>query len=274
MTKGGGTYETDGQVLEELRQHYEREKTLARKLRNSTPEERKHLYREAYNELTPLTPEARQCMRPLSAKEYASLQMKILKPFLKRARRFLEIGPGDCSLSFEVAKHVREVVAIDVKDQTATTPPSNFRLIISDGINLNVDHASVDIAYSSSVMEHIHPEDAEIQLSGIYAALVPGGTYICITPHRYTGPHDISGFFDEVATGLHLKEYTYDELRRLFSRVGFSCTAGLVVYGPLCLSVPVHLFILLEKILFRMPRRILRSQIPRFLLGIRVAASK
>ena len=71
-------------------------------------------------------------------------------------------------------------------------------------------------------MEHLHPDDAVDQLKNIYNALVNGGKYICITPNRLTGPHDISKYFDNVATGFHLKEYTVTELSGLFREVGFS----------------------------------------------------
>jgi hypothetical protein len=71
-------------------------------------------------------------------------------------------------------------------------------------------------------MEHLHPDDAEEQLRNIYQALSPGGSYICITPNRLSGPHDTSQYFDHVATGWHLKEYSVSELYALFRAVGFS----------------------------------------------------
>ena len=71
-------------------------------------------------------------------------------------------------------------------------------------------------------MEHLHPDDAFEQLENIYRALTPGGVYICVTPNRLSGPHDISSLYDEVATGFHLKEYSISELHSLFRRVGFS----------------------------------------------------
>jgi hypothetical protein len=77
------------------------------------------------------------------------------------------------------------------------------------------------VAFSNQLMEHLHPDDALQQLRNIYDALAPGGTYICLTPNGLTGPHDISRYFDPVASGFHLKEYTCGELMALFKRVGF-----------------------------------------------------
>jgi SAM-dependent methyltransferase len=91
-----------------------------------------------------------------------------------------------------------------------------------------VDAQSVDVAYSNQVMEHLHPDDALEQLAHIHRSLAPGGVYVCITPNRLTGPHDISMYFDERATGFHLKEYTFGDLRRLFLEVGFSRVKALL----------------------------------------------
>ena len=39
-------------------------------------------------------------------------------------------------------------------------------------------------------------------LANLYRALKPGAVYVCITPNRLSGPHDISLYFDSVATGF------------------------------------------------------------------------
>jgi hypothetical protein len=71
-------------------------------------------------------------------------------------------------------------------------------------------------------MEHLHPDDALEQLDNIRASMRPAGCYICVTPNRLDGPHDVSQFFDQEATGFHLKEYTVTELQALMKQVGFS----------------------------------------------------
>lgn len=117
-----------------------------------------------------------------------------------------------------------KVYAIDVCDAiTARSDrPANFELAMSDGTNVPVPAGSVDLAYSNQLMEHMHSDDAASQLGNIARALRPGGRYICLTPHRLQGPCDVSQFFDDdVATGFHLKEYTYAELDRLFYHAGF-----------------------------------------------------
>ncbi len=212
----------------QLKAHYDIEKALANKLRNSNREERRILYSSLYNELFRKVPhhpqlKLKQKVDTNSRPNRVNNIMRYLSKFLKPEHVFLEIGPGDCQLSFEVTKHVMKVYAIDVSEAVTKCLqcPDNFQLILSDGSSIDVPRESINIAYSNQLMEHLHPEDAETQLSGVYDSLVPGGVYICCTPHRFYGPHDVSKYFDEVAQGFHLKEYTYTDLAHLFSAVGF-----------------------------------------------------
>ena len=150
--------------------------------------------------------------------------MDFLKYFLSPEFTFLEIGPGDCLLSREISGHVNRVYALDVSDEVTRNSewPENFFFLLSDGINVPIEKESVDIAFSNQMIEHLHPEDALDQVRNIFGALKQGGKYICVTPNRLSGPHDISKYFDKVATCFHLKEYTTTELIALFRKTGFS----------------------------------------------------
>jgi hypothetical protein len=71
-------------------------------------------------------------------------------------------------------------------------------------------------------VEHLHPDDLLEQTRNIFYCLKKGGIYVCVTPHRFSGPHDISKHFKALeASGLHLKEWTATELANLFRRAGF-----------------------------------------------------
>jgi hypothetical protein len=126
-------------------------------------------------------------------------------------------------------------------------------------------------------MEHLHPDDALEQLEGVWRALRPGGVYICITPNRLNGPHDISEHFDAVATGFHLKEYTVAELSRLFRKVGFRKVQTLLGRGGVCLPAPIAPVAVGEAILGLLPpgpRRALGRTVGRAFLGIRLLGTK
>jgi SAM-dependent methyltransferase len=216
-----------GRSFEQLRETYESEKQLGYKLKTATKEERKHLYISLYDEHFKKIPHHPMLLRKTNPDAIAwvtAQRMQLLRHFLKSDTIFLEIGPRDCSLSVEVAQQVIKVYAVDVSNEIAKNSnfPQNFELIISDGCSIPVPEDSVDVAYSHQLMEHLHPDDASEQLQNVYKVLAPGGIYICITPNRLSGPHDTSAYFDDVATGWHLKEYTVSELYQLFHSAGFS----------------------------------------------------
>ena len=273
----------NGRTEEQIRRHYELERRLADRLRHSSREERKSLYSALYDELFLQVPDHPQITRKcaLAVREaYARRSVFHLKRFLNASSTFMEIGPGDCAVSFEIAKLVNQVYAIDVSAEITKSPrkPRNFRLFITDGSSMPVPPATVDVCYSNQLMEHLHPDDAKTQLMGIYNALKPGGLYICATPNRLTGPHDVSRYLDEVATGFHLKEYTRTELRKLFLEVGFSRVDMYVMgNGPL-VRIPATAVLGCEKLLGMVKqhqkKKIGRMPIMRSVLGTKVVGVK
>jgi hypothetical protein len=257
----------DRRTEDRLKFHYEVEKRLADKLRRATSsEERVKLYPEVYNELFRRIPDHEQLQmkgdRKATEKEKAR-QFGILRWFIKPTDVYCEIGVGDCTLAVEVAKHVVKVYAIDVSENITSNSsfPTNLTLVLSDGISIPVREGTVNVAYSNQLMEHLHPEDAEKQISEIYRALSNDAKYICITPNRLSGPHDISRYFDRTATGLHLKEYTNGDLIRLFRRCGFRRMGIIVSWHAFVVPwlLPLWPFTSLEKILELLPPRIRRS---------------
>jgi SAM-dependent methyltransferase len=261
--------------------HYLIEKDLAERLRKASREERRGLYTSVYDELLrrvddhPLLTPVRDKSQPQALLAY---HLNTLTPFIKPDTVFLEIGAGTCQVSLSLAPKVKHVYAVDVSREitAGVVPPANFDLLISNGTNIPVPPGSVTVAYSNQLMEHLHPEDAAEQLREIFTALAPGGLYLCFTPNRFTGPHDISRGFDEEATGLHLHEYTVRELRRILLDAGFRSAQ---LYFPsrhlLLPSAPVAT---LESALEHLPSRSRRTvackSVFRAMLGIRMVATK
>ncbi|HUG78687.1 MAG TPA: hypothetical protein VML57_14490, partial [Burkholderiales bacterium] len=104
------------------------------------------------------------------------------------------------------------------------------------------------------------------------------GVYVFITPNRLYGPRDVSAHFDEVATGLHLREYSARELRALLLEAGFSRVLlhagarGVFARIPFALVAAIEA--LLERLAPRLRRRLADTPPARALLGLRVAALK
>ncbi len=276
----GGTSEE--RTIEQLREHYEVEKELADRLRQATRLERRHAYASSYDEMFRRVPDHPQLTRKSSEERVkaVSREIKRLESFLNREVTFLEVGAGDCALSFEVAKRVKKVYAVDVSEEITRRSEvvPNFQLVLSDGCSIPVPPNSIQLAYSNQVMEHLHPEDASEQLRNIYESLVPGGIYICITPNRLSGPHDISQYFDPAATGFHLKEYSLSELNQQFKSIGFTKVRIYLGMGKTLSTFPLLPFSLLEAVLNILPHKlrklIARSFPTRTLLGIRLVGIK
>jgi SAM-dependent methyltransferase len=249
---------------ESLYKHYLIEKELAERLRCSGQVDRINLYGLVYNELFRRVPDHPQLTRVKSPESVATVvreKMALLSGFLSPEITFLELGAGDCRLAMEVAKHVRQVYAVDVSDEITKdiTPPENFRLLLSNGTNIPAPPASVNIAYSYQLMEHVHPDDTVEQLHNLHRVLAPGGMYICITPNRLTGPHDISRYFDREATGFHLKEYTIRELVKLFRHTGFDEVYVFPGAKGRFVRFPVDPITLLESVIGVLPWRARKS---------------
>jgi SAM-dependent methyltransferase len=134
---------------------------------------------------------------------------------------------------------------------------SNVEDVLTDGSSLPMESESADFAFSDQFLEHLHPEDAREHLREVVRVLKPGGIYMCVTPNRLSGPHDISGYFDDVAQGLHLKEYSACELIAALRASGFRSVDILAKAGTP--PVPLWRVRLIESILGVVPISVRRN---------------
>lgn len=174
----------DNRSPERLRAHYEIEKSLADRLRAATKEERALLYQSVYDDLYKAVPDHPQLARKAKRSERSievGREMQVLERFSPEGCTFLELGPGDCALSFEMCRRASHVFALDVSDEITRVgdAPKNFSLLLTDGTAIPVEAGAIDVAYGNQLMEHLHPDDAEDQLKNIVRALKAGGVYVC-----------------------------------------------------------------------------------------------
>lgn len=157
------------------------------RLRDATREERMRLYSQLYDELFARVADhphtAKQA--PGLARERTSPQIDLVADFIADRATFLEIGAGDCALSFAVAPKVERVYAVEVSQTIAAhaDTPANFELLLTNGIDMPISDGTVTVAYSNQLMEHLHPDDAIEQVTNIHRVLGPDGVYICLTPN-------------------------------------------------------------------------------------------
>ena len=251
---------SDVRSPDRIRAHYEIERELADRLRYASAVERLGLYGSLYDTLFASVPDHPLLTdAPDEARRRAEVeaQLRFLTRFMVPDSVFLEVGAGDCALAREVARTARVVYAVDVSESITSDgrESGEIEVILSDGVSIDVPQGTVDLVYSNQLMEHLHPEDALAQLANIRRALAPGGRYVCVTPNRLNGPHDVSKYFDAVATGFHLKEYTVTELAKVMRQAGFSRVSTYVHVRGMTMRLPLAMVVAVEEALERVPTR-------------------
>jgi len=216
----------DPRSPERLRHHFEVERELAAKLRGSSRSERLQLFETLYNELFERVPDHPRLVRretPEQSRIKVEGQLRLLRPFLKPESTLLEIAPGDCKLAHAASGMCRNVIGVDISDQqgTAAVAPPNFLLKVYDGYQIDLPDSVADVAFSYQFLEHLHPDDVETHLHLVRRLLKPGGKYVIGTPHRFSGPHDISRFFGDELVCFHFQEWTFRTLEKALKAVGF-----------------------------------------------------
>ena len=266
----------------QLREHYTIERELAERLLQSSAAQRTALYVEVYDELFARIPHHPQLRRrdSLERQRQVARELLLLAPLLTPQSVVVEIGAGDLALSRQVAQRAAEVHAVDVSAAIVGEQqrPANLHTHMIDGCHLPLADRTVSVAYSNQLMEHLHPDDAALQLREIFRVLVPGGVYLCITPNRLSGPWDISRMFSATPRGLHLREYSYGELTALFGAVGFDRCSALMPLRRSAPRLPCAPVVAVERVLQSLPsgagRRLARSLAGKPLRSVRLLAHK
>ncbi|WP_049891051.1 methyltransferase domain-containing protein [Methanohalobium evestigatum] len=188
-----------GRTYEAIKNHYDVEKQIANKLKKSTREERTEIYRNMYDELFSKVPNHPRLLKRNNEEERKKSinnKLNFLLEFVNDSDTFLEVGPDDCRLAFEVCNYAQYVYGLDISDQIGDYPkekiPANFELLIYDGYNLNMDDEKIDVSYSDQMIEHLHPDDIELHFQMINRILKHNGCYILEIPHNFKGLHDVS----------------------------------------------------------------------------------
>ncbi|MCB1076304.1 MAG: class I SAM-dependent methyltransferase, partial [Verrucomicrobiae bacterium] len=194
--------------------------------RASTREERTSLFKDLYGELFERVPDHPRLTRretPESSRKNVEKQLRLIRPYLTSDSTLLEVAPGDCRLGHAAAGICAKVIGVDISDQRAAgeVSPPNFSLVVYDGYHLDLPDGCADVAFSYQFLEHLHPDDVDPHFEMIRRLLKPGGVYIFDSPHRFSGPHDVSSAFGDELQCFHFQEWTYRGMRKLLRRHGF-----------------------------------------------------
>jgi SAM-dependent methyltransferase len=214
--------------MERIAHHYEVEKELAARLKASTRGERSELFQRLYGELFERVPDHPRAVRreqPEESERRVAAQLRLLEPFLGEGVRLVEFAPGDCSLAHAACGRCAKVIGIDISDQRSerarAEAPANFELVVYDGYECVLEDGCADVVFSCMFLEHLHPDDVPTHLELAFRLLRPGGTYVISTPHRYSGPHDVSRHFGDELVCFHFQEWTTKEMIARLKEAGF-----------------------------------------------------
>jgi SAM-dependent methyltransferase len=268
-----------GRSYQSVLHHFEVERAIARRLMAADRAQRKRIYCTMYDELFAEVPDHPRLTRrddPALTARVNRSKLRLLQPFLEAAGNFLEFGSGDCRFAFEVAARVEKVYAVDIADQIGpgVGRPDNFELVVYDGYDLGLPDDSIDVAFSDQLIEHLHPEDSERHFKTVLRLLKPGGVYVLRTPHRLTGPHDVSRYFSDRPECFHLKEWSYGELAALLRRLDYRSVAAYWFARGMLVRVPVTVFSAIEAVAGRLPRPWRKGWIKYLVPSVSIAAYK
>jgi len=215
------------------RQLFDMERAFHKQLVGETDRERrKKLYVEFYERLTKffkLHDPEKSCFGSFSPE-----LMRLFSSFVT-GNIVMDFGCGYGSATLDLAKVATKVIAADVsqpmidrlREVAEQRKLTNVETVcLNDQANeiLRRYDETLDVVYSNDVVEHLHPDDMDEHLAHMHRLLCPCGLYICITPNRVTGPHDVSARFlpyHTAAEGAHIREYSYRELCDVFRKNGF-----------------------------------------------------
>lgn len=215
---------------EQVRRHFEVERDLARRILEANPNERASVILWAYDELfrqVPWHPALTEDSGKV-AQDLIERRVRIFLPLLPPPpARILEIGCGMGELTYGLAQAGHHATGIDISDiriqRLQRMRIERLHFVRTDTLYLPFAEGSFDAAISQQLLEHLHPDDAQLHMQEISRVLKKGGRYVLETPNKLTGPADVSRFFtDGEAEGFHLKEYRITEMVTLFRRHGFT----------------------------------------------------
>lgn len=219
---------TEAEITEEMiLKHWEIEKSLTIELLESNPENRLEIvekcYDKLYRELWWLNKFIGTDNKMLPSQLYKNWIELIGPP----PKKIYEIGSGKAGLITFLASCGFECKATEItceRGKKYATESLNLSWGNSDGINLDRFEPpdSYDVVISDNVIEHFHPDDLCEHFKNVFSILSKEGRYIFVTPHKHMGPTDVSIVFKrDKPIGMHLKEYTYSELKEKLEEAGF-----------------------------------------------------
>ena len=108
--------------------------------------------------------------------------VRFLKPWLTGATTVLDLGAGYCDFVNNISAPVR--IAVDYSAASAACAAPGVRHIVSPADDLSaVTTSTVDVVFSSNLLEHLTDTQLEKAMSEVHRILRPGGLFITMQPN-------------------------------------------------------------------------------------------
>ncbi len=158
----------------------------------------------------------------------------------------VELGCGSGDLTCELAKLAQKVVGIDMSSASLLTarqradallPPAaaaRIELAQMNAVRPEFPDQTFDYAVSTSMIEHLHPEDVDIHLREVWRLLKPGGRYLVWCPNRL-GHHQDRPY--------HFSMMSYRDLTGRMARAGFGPFLSPLFNQPPMVSAGFKIFL-------------------------------
>ena len=202
------------------------------RIKTAAPDERARIYAEIYDGDTS-SPPTKADVRPPSARRRKRLAL-YSSIIGSGHEAILELGCGTGDLTCVLAGLAQQVVAIDMssaalsiaRQRTEQLPVKlvpRVQLVRMNAVKPEFNKSSFDYAVSTSMIEHLHPEDVDTHLREVCGLLKPGGRYLVWCPNRL-GHHK--------ERPDHLSMMSYDELVSRMRAAGFINFSSPLFTGP------------------------------------------
>jgi SAM-dependent methyltransferase len=195
------------------------------RIRTADPEQRGRIYAEIYEgDPARIESDAGDLIRePMARRRHRlSIYTRIIGTGYAA---ILELGCGAGDLTCVLANLAQRVVGIDLSEASliaarrradAQLPPvtaARIEFLKMNAVRPGFPDQTFDYAVSTSMVEHLHPEDVDIHLREVWRVLKPGGRYLVWCPNRL-GHHKDRPY--------HLSMMSYSDLIARMRRAGFS----------------------------------------------------
>ncbi len=164
--------------------------------------------------------------------------VNFLKPFWQDKKTVLDVGAGYCDFINNIT--AQERIAIDMSPDFFQFADKGIKTIQTRADTLpDIKNESVDVAFSSNLLEHLSDEDLETTLKEIRRVLKNNGLFILMQPNYH---YSYKNYFDDAT---HKKVFSDTSLEAFLVSHNFEIVKKYKKFLPFSLKsrpsiIPIH----------------------------------